>query len=139
MATKRQNTKALTEAVGSVIADNAPELAAAGLEALAAKQDDDLAKGVLRLLAGFVRTAGPEAIQGAATDIQALIDGDPLAIVRLRADGADAATLTLLAMTLQRAEADRKQQAAKLAAHVGAAMRDIGMFIGKAATAALSK
>lgn len=139
MATKRKNTKALTEAVGRVIADNAPALAAAGLEELAGKQDDDLAKGVLNLLAGFVRTAGPEAIEGAAADIQALIDGDPLAIVRLREDGADAAKLTLLAMTLQRAEADRKQQAAKLAAHVGAALRDIGTFIGKAAAAALSQ
>ena len=137
--TKRATQKAMVEAVGGVIAEKAPELAAEGLEKLASQQDDDLAKGILRLMAGFVRTHGEGAIDTAAENIQALIDGDPMAVMRLTADGADAEALTVLTYRLQSAEAERKKNASKMAAHVGAAMADLVKFLGLAAKAALSK
>ena len=137
--TKRATQKAMVEAVGSVIAEKAPELAAVGLENLADKQDDDLAKGVLRIMAGFVRTHGEGAISTAAQNVQALIDGDPLAVARLVSEGADAEALTLLTYRLQTAEAERKKNASKMAAHVGAAMADLAKFLGLAAKAALTK
>ena len=136
---KRANTKALVEAVGGVVADKAPELVADGMAKLAREQDDPLASGVLLLLAGFVRTNGGEAIEVAAENVQALIDGDPLAPMRLKQQGADALALSLLVEQLQDAEAMRRKAASRLAAHVGAALADVVSFIGKAAVAALAR
>jgi hypothetical protein len=125
------------EAVGGVVVGKAPELVADGMTKLAREQDDPLAADVLLLLADFVRTNGGEAIEAAAENVRALIDGDPLAPMRLKQQGANALALSLLVDQLQDAGATRRKAASRLAAHVGAVLADVVSFVGREAVAAL--
>ena len=136
---KRENTNALIEAVGGVVAEEAPKLVADGLSKLAGEQEDTLAASVLLLISGVVRTHGSTAIDNVAANVQALIDGDPMAVMRLKSQGADALALSQLVDQLQSAEADRKRAAGKLASHVGAALANIVRLVSKATIAALTR
>lgn len=127
----------LIGAIGEVVADEAPRFIAEGMRRAAADTPDRLSATVLVVLAGFVLTY--ESVDPMAMDVQALLDGDVGALSRLVSSGAPDLDMLRLIEDWRHSTAEERARASRLAADVGAVVRDRVGLVSRAAVAAMSR
>lgn len=134
----RRLQKQARDVITGIVADNAPGLVADGIRKLADDEKGAVASAVLSIVADFAEQEGPEAVHALSDEIGALIDGDPLAPMRIKADTRyeTARLLSDLVDTLQDAEVAQRRRASRLLNALGIVLGDIGKVLSRAIVAA---
>lgn len=135
----RRLQKQARDVITGIVADNAPRLVADGIRKLAEDEKGAVASSVLSIVADFAEQEGPEAVHALSGHISALIDGDPLAPMRIKADTRyeTARLLSELVDTLQDAEVAQRRRASRMIDALGVVLADVGKVISRAIIAAL--
>ena len=138
MSNKRLQNQA-RDIITQIVADNASSLVAEGIRKLAKQEKNAVASSVLTIVAQFAEDEGPQAVHLLADEIGALIDGDPLAPMRIKADSRyeTARLLSDLVDTLQDAEVAQRRRARRMFDALGIVLGDIGKVLSRAIVAAL--
>ena len=138
MSNKRFQNQA-RDIITQIVADNASSLVAEGIRKLAKQEKNAVASSVLTIVAQFAEDEGPQAVHLLADEIGALIDGDPLAPMRIKADSRyeTARLLSDLVDTLQDAEVAQRRRARRMFDALGIVLGDIGKVLSRAIVAAL--
>ena len=136
--TRRMEIEA-REAIASIVVEEAPALVAAGIIALAEKETNSTTSAILTIMAEFVKHEGQSAITALHGEVAAMIDGDPMAAMRIAGDNRydTARMLSDLTDALQNAEADDKARSTRLLRTLGVVLADLSKVVSSALIAAL--